>query len=324
MAEALLQPGSIVALHRRAVAKLAKAGNGDAALLYLCLSAGQTGAALPWDPARLEAAQRALIELKLLAPDTPVLPPPPQKLEADTPPDYTTQDIAMAIEGQSGFRSLVPEVEQLLGKALSPSDLKVLYTIYDFLNLPPEVILLLTGWCLEKARKKGPGRTPSLVQIRREAYKWQRAGVDSLEAADAHLRRLHRQDQRGSHILQLLFHTNRQPVAQEANYLNDWIDKGYSDDLLLLARDRTLFQLQEFRWGYMNAILERWRKAGFTTPAQVEAGDKEHKSFYRPPAARVSNAPAPGNGQTPVRAEDMESMFQELAQLTPPPPEETP
>lgn len=321
MAEALLQPGSIVALHRRAVAKLAKAGSGDAALLYLCLAAGQTGAALPWDPARLEAAQRVLIELKLISSDTPVLPPPPQKLEADTPPDYTTQDIAMAMEGQSGFRSLVPAVEQLLGKVLSPADLKVLYTIYDFLGLPPEVILPLTGWCLEKARKKGPGRTPSLVQIRREAYKWQRAGVDTLEAADAHLRRLHRQDQRGSHILQLLFHTSRQPVAQEAAYLNDWIDKDYSDDLLLLARDRTLFQLQEFRWGYMNAILERWRKAGYTTPAQVEAGDKDHKSFYRPPAPRVSNAPTPSTGQAPVSPEDVDRMFQELAQLTPPPPE---
>lgn len=324
MAEALLQPGSIVSLHRRAVAKLAKAGSGDAALLYLCLAAGQTGAALPWDPARLEAAQRTLIQLKLISSDTPVLPPPPQKLEADTPPDYTTQDIAMAMEGQEGFRALVPEIQQLLGKVLSPSDLKVLYTIYDFLGLPPEVILTLTGWCLEKARKKGPGRTPSLIQIRREAYKWQRAGVDTLEAADAHLRRLHRQDQRGSQILQLLFHTSRQPVAQEASYLNDWIDKGYSDDLLLLARDRTLFQLQEFRWGYMNAILERWRKAGFTTPAQVEAGDKDHKSFYRPPAPRVINAPGPGTGEAPVSAEDMERMFQELAQLSPPPEGEKP
>ena len=52
MAKDLLLPGNIIGLHRKAVEKLSKSGNGDAALLYLCLAAGQTSGALPWEIGR--------------------------------------------------------------------------------------------------------------------------------------------------------------------------------------------------------------------------------------------------------------------------------
>lgn len=75
MAKDLLLPGSILSLHRSAVEKLLKAGNGDAALLYLCLTAGQNSGALPWGPDRVEAAQNTLLRLGLISSDTPVQPP---------------------------------------------------------------------------------------------------------------------------------------------------------------------------------------------------------------------------------------------------------
>ena len=273
MAQDLLFPGNILSLHRAAVDKLARQGDGDAALLYLVLAAVGNSGALPWGPEKVEGAKNTLIQLGLLPSDAAVLPPVPQKLEDDRPPEYTSQDIAQALQDRKGFRDLVPAVEQLLGKVLSPSDLKILYTLYDFLALPPEVLLTLTGWCVEQAKAKGPGRKPTLPQIRREAYKWQKAGIDTLEAADAHLRRLTRLNQRGTELIQLLFGESRAPVAKEAEYLDQWIQKGFPDDLLLLARDRTIYHLQSFKWSYMNGILNRWQAKGLATVEAVEAYD---------------------------------------------------
>lgn len=79
MAKDLLLPGSILSLHRSAVEKLLKAGNGDAALLYLCLTAGQNSGALPWGPDRVEAAQNTLLRLGLISSDTPGSAPPAGK-----------------------------------------------------------------------------------------------------------------------------------------------------------------------------------------------------------------------------------------------------
>lgn len=44
---------------------------------------------------------------------------------------------------------------------MNDTDLKSLYTIYDYLALPAEVILMLAHWCAAEAeRKLGPGRRP--------------------------------------------------------------------------------------------------------------------------------------------------------------------
>lgn len=321
MAQDFLFPGNILSLHRAAVDKLAQQGDGDAALLYLVLTGGGNSGALPWGPERVEGAKNTLLQLGLIPADQNVLPPVPQKLEDDHPPEYTAQDIAQALQNQQGFRDLVPAVEQILGKVLSPADLKILYTLYDFLGLPPEVLLTLTGWCAQQAKAKGPGRKPTLPQIRREAYKWQKAGIDSLEAADAHLRRLSRLDRRGTEIIQLLFGESRSPVSKEAEYLDQWIQKGFSDDLLLLARDRTIYHLQVFKWSYMNGILNRWREKGLTTVEAVEAYDRTHRPAHAQPRPAAGPAPSPGQ-RTVVSREDVDRMFQQFQPTTPDPKKE--
>ena len=146
----------------------------------------------------------------------------------------------------------------------------------------------------------------SLTQIRREAYKWQKAGIDTLEAADAHLHRLSRRNRRGTEILQLLFGESRAPVEKEAEFLDAWIQMGCSDELLLLARDRTIFQLQEFKWTYMNGILTRWYKEGLTTVEAVEASERKNR---RPQYPRAT--PQPAQGTQPLPSDDIGRMIEQ-------------
>ena len=76
------------------------------------------------------------------------------------------------------------------GKILSTADLKSLYTLYDYLALPAEVICLLVSWCVEEfARKYGPGRKPRMSQIQKEGFVWHRLGVDTAQAAEEHLKK---------------------------------------------------------------------------------------------------------------------------------------
>ena len=134
------------------------------------------------------------------------------------------------------------------------------------------------------------------------------------------LQRMSRLDSRGAEILQLLFGESRTPVPQERDYLESWIRLGFSDELLLLARDRTLFNLQEFKWSYMNSILNRWHKEGLTTPAAVEATERGRRPVYQKPQARPSAGPSPApSGASPVASSDVDRMFQELARAAQPP-----
>ena len=297
MAKDLFYPGAILSIHKKAADKLLSSGSGDAALLYLALLAQREPASFGWEASRLEAAHGVLLSLGLADPTQPIQPAPAVKLEPDTPPDYTTADISIALREGGGFGGLVSEVQRLLGKTLSPADLKTLYLLYDFLALPPEVILLLVGWCIEQMVKKyGPGRKPTLNQIKKEGFRWQRAGVDTLDAADAHLQRLAELDVRTAQIMDVIELRGRKPVAAERKYLESWAEMGMADDAIRLAYEKTIVKTGRMAWKYMNSILQNWKSKGFLTAAAVEEGEGKRKETpYRPrPQQGQAVPPVPG------------------------------
>ena len=97
----------------------------------------------------------------------------------------------------------------------------------------------------------------------------------------------------------------RHPIT-EAEFLDAWIQMGCSDELLLLARDRTIFQLQEFKWTYMNGILTRWYKEGLTTVEAVEASERKNR---RPQYPRAT--PQPAQGAQPLPSDDIGRMIEQ-------------
>jgi hypothetical protein len=83
----------------------------------------------------------------------------------------------------NAFPALVGDVESRLGRVLSVTDLKILYGLYDHLQLPPEVISLLVTYCKEECQRQfGAGRMPRMRQIEKEGYRWHRQGAVYLGA----------------------------------------------------------------------------------------------------------------------------------------------
>jgi len=308
-------PGNILSLPAAAADRLIAAGSGDGGLLYLYLlrSAGvyDTAAAarrLKWEPARCDAALSLLVSLGLAqAPDPKAASPAPAQPE---PPEYSAEDIKKELENTaSPFPALVAEVQRRLGKPLSTADLRSLYTIYDFSGLPPEVILLAVSWTIEEyQRKYGAGRMPRMPQIQREAFRWKERGVDTAEAAEAHLKRLTLLRDRSVQILALLDIRSRPPVAREKEYIAGWIDMGFPDEVIRLAYEKTVLQKQSLNWPYMNSILKSWHQKGFHTVEEVNAGDSRRP--HRPAAGAGATAPQPTRqGEADRRArEDMERL----------------
>ena len=204
----------------------------------------------------------------------------------------------------SPFPALVGEVQRRLGKILSTADLKMLYTLYDYLALPAEVIMLLVSWCIEEMeRKYGPGRRPRMPQIRKEGFAWRRLGLDTAEAAEAHLRRQAALRTRTAQVLPLLDIRGREPVEAERKYIESWLDMGFEDGAIRLAYERTVLQKQSMNWRYMNSILKSWHQKGLHTVAAIQAGDSGRP---RPTAPQPAPAP-PGEAERRVR-EDLERM----------------
>ena len=305
----LLIPGEVLAMTGQTADRLLKLDSGDAALLYLALLRRGAPEGLNWPEPRLRAALEQLKSQGLAPEDTPLPDPPPQEAP---PPEYAIEEISAALTDRaSTFPAICDEVERRLGKKLSANDLKTLYTLYDHLALPAEVIFMLVGWCGEEMeRKYGPGRKPFLSQIRREGFIWARRGIDTMERAEAHIQRLTQLRSREGEVLRLLDIPVRPLVEREKTYIAAWDDMGFDDEAIRMAYEKTVMKKQSMDWGYMNGILRRWHEKGLHTAAAVRAGDRDP----RPVRAGGWTGPAPAAEEERAR-EDMDRMRRLMEQM---------
>ena len=277
---ALLLPNEILSMSAQAAHRLVEAGEGDCALLYLALLDGSDAKkaqrALHWGDARLTAAWRRLVELGLAAEESVPAPAKRQDPEENLP-QYSRKDLVDALTNEPEFCALYHEVERLFGRPLSDMDLQTLYTVYDGLALPAEVIFLLVNHKIHAVRrqKQNEGALPRMTQIKSEAAYWKRLGLDTVEAAEEYLRKQQQVDHREWAILSAVGVTKQRPaVERERDYIRSWVELGISDELIAMAYERTVYQKGQMNWPYMHKILLSWHQAGFRTPEQVKAGDK--------------------------------------------------
>ena len=272
--------------------KLISAGSGDAALLYLYIL--RRNGRLDQDKAReelglgdrLDTAMGTLQKLGLVRqPGGPAAnrTQDPQKMPPGSSPEipvYTVADVQRAAESAADFRGLLDEAAKRLGRLLSGNDMMVLFGLYDYLGLPPEVILVIINWCTQELeRRYGPGKRPTLRQIEKEAYIWQERGILTLELAEKHVQdRLDRRKE-SSRIQRFLGIRDRLLSPTEEKYIQAWIDMGFTPEAVGEAYDRTILKKKELVWPYMNRILENWHKRGLHgLEAILQADPRERNS----------------------------------------------
>ena len=285
-----------VVLSGTAAERLIRCGSGDAALLYIALlknrgDGGKARSQLRWDQERFRPAFDELVREKLAAPgaEPPPLPPPEERRA-----EYTRADVVRALENPE-FSGLTSAVEGRLGKRLNTPDLMILLGLYDQVGLPADVIYLLVNFCAERVVQRfGEGRRPTLRQIEKEGYLWARLGLMTQELAVDYLKEYARKQTVLPSMMAALRLGGREPVARELEFLERWMEWGFSAEAVAQAYEQTVFKCGTFQWRYCNGILRDWDKKGLHTPEEIAAGDKPP----RPAAARAQGRPArPGASQ---------------------------
>lgn len=308
----LLLPGEIVALSGQAADRLLRLDNGDAALLYLHLLRHGDLRDVTWPEPRLRPALEALRAQGMAPAEAPLPDPEPREVP---PPEYSSEDLVTALSDQaSPFSALCDEVERRLNKQkLSPNELRQLLTLYDHLNLPAEVILMLVGWCSdEMARKYKSGKRPSMSYISRQGFAWARRGIDTMERAEEYLQRLARLHSREEEVLRLLDIPPRPLVEREKSYIAAWDEMGFDDETLRMAYEKTVLKKQSMDWSYMNGILRRWHEKGLHSAQAVRAGDHDPRPVRA--GGPAPQRPAPPEEDRRAR-EDMERMRRLMEQM---------
>lgn len=250
--------------------KLLACADGDGALLYLyLLRKGNTfdervaKRELGFDTARYDRAVFTLTSLELA-----VNPRETLKREQDEKapaPVYKTGELRSAREADHRFAAVCQTAESVLGRTLTEGQLRTLFTIYDHLGLPADVIIELLTYL------KGKKATVSRKDIEQEGYLWADMGLFSSKSAGEYLARRELEKPIMDKMLLALGIIGREAAPNEARFLSEFIQMGFPPDAVSFANARMKNAIGKFSWRYLKGILEKWHAKGVHTVSEITA-----------------------------------------------------
>ena len=282
-------PGTeTVTLTGQTIDKLIRAGDGNAALLYLYIlkthghkTSSEAAIALDKNKGWVASAMAVLSRLGLVQLDDIdagiINEGGKSKPTYSEPKKPTEQEVHSELMSGSDFAIVVDETQRKLGKILSPDDLMRLFGIYDQLRLPAEVILQLITHCIKECSYTGDGSVPSVRYIEKAAYTWEREGIYSLERAEEYLKNLEERKSIRGEMKKALHIRGRELSATEKRYVDSWIDMGFEPFAVAYAYDKTVTNTGSLAWPYMDKILNSWHNKDLHTLDEIMEKDNDSK-----------------------------------------------
>ena len=189
-----------------------------------------------------------------------------KQLPKDSDIAASTEEILNLKKTDYGFSGICQVYEGAKGKIMRQPEIESLYNIYVNLNMSADMITLLISFLQENSKF-------SLKNVEKTAYEWHESEIATYEEAEQYLNKRFAQKSNYRKLLTLLNITGRDPVTEEKKFLDVWIEKAIPPALISLAYEKTIYNLSELRWPYLNKILLNWHEKGFKTPLDVEKGD---------------------------------------------------
>ena len=200
---------------------------------------------------------------------------------------FSPEDVTTAM-GEKEVSFLAGQAEHLFGEKLTVQDLQRLLYIHEGLRLPAEVILQMMQYFKNDVRRRfGPGRRLSSAKLEKMASDWKKQGIDTLEKAEAYIRRKEEFADREGEFRRALGIYDRKLTETERGYIESWIGMGFDSAAAHLCYERTLDQIHTLSFQYMDRIFLSWHGKGLHTTEQIEKGDaaKKGRSSARTEAA---------------------------------------
>ena len=289
-------PGSeTVTLTGQTIDKLIRAGDGDAALLYLLImktrgkSTNEEAAArLGKSMGEILTAMATLSRLglvhlnheqgaaahdsnaaELYGQDAPSVEPPEQSRKR------SVEDLKNELESGSAFSSLVDETNKRLGKILTNDEVLRLLGMYADLEMEPAVILQLVTHCISESRPGSGGKMPTMGYIEKVAYQWEREGITTLESAESYFKQLDKLKAVRDELKAVLHIRDRELSRMEMKYVDSWSAMGFMSDAVAIAYDKTMLKTGDLHWGYIDSILSSWHNKGLHTVEEISQKEKQ-------------------------------------------------
>lgn len=190
------------------------------------------------------------------------------------PVSVSSGEVADRIRSDKELGMLYAEAERLYARPLRQRENQLVISLVDHYGLPAGVALMLLNYCF-KAGKTSPG------YIQTVAADWSEEEINTIELANARILSLEKQNGVEERLREAMEMKTKLSV-QMRRYIKKWTEEwGFDEQMIMLAYEKTVDNIKEWKPEYANRILESWNGAGIRTPEAVEKADLSHKQTVK-------------------------------------------
>lgn len=183
-----------------------------------------------------------------------------------TRPHYSADELSLYCMEHKSISNLFTICEKYLGRLLSATDQQVLYGLYDWLNLPLDLIEYLVEYC-------SSNNHTHIRYIEKVALGWVDQGITTVESAKAQssITKKYRT------ILKGLGMTGETITKHQRELLDKWLnDYAFDLSVILEACNRTVTYSSSPSLNYLGSILDKWYEKGIKTVSDIQILDQNH------------------------------------------------
>ncbi|MBC8595988.1 DnaD domain-containing protein [Qingrenia yutianensis] len=185
--------------------------------------------------------------------------------KAHATPKYAAKDVTRCIQENDDMKNMYQIAQGILNRPLSTTEITTLYSMYDWLGLPREVVLMILEHCAQI------GKT-NMRYIEKVAVSWSEKGIDTLDKAKAHLRAAKEFNLVKTKIKNIFQIKDRNFTETELKYISKWInDMSVDIDMIKKAYDVTVTNTQKLSYPYMTTVLQSIVDGTFDKPKSKQA-----------------------------------------------------
>lgn len=201
-------------------------------------------------------------ETVVTAAEAPADKPAPKAKTVVKPVSVSSGEVAERIISDKEIETLFKEAERLYSHPLRQRENQLVISLVDHYGLPVGVALMLLNYCF-KAEKTSPN------YIQTVAADWASEEINTIELANARILSLEKQNGVEERLREAMEMTTKLSVKMR-RYIKTWTDWGFDEKMIMLAYEKTIDQIKEWKPEYANKILESWKDEGIRSPDAVE------------------------------------------------------
>lgn len=186
---------------------------------------------------------------------------------------YTKSDINTYMKNNDGIRHMFLISEQLLGRTLTDTDRKILFSFYDYLSMPVEVIFTLLEYCISCGKS-------NMRYIEKVAYSWADKEINTLAKASVFVK----EESEFSAILKkfksVFKITGRELTNTEESFIRNWVyDLKFTDEQIIQAYETTVTNTGKIAFKYMDAVLKNSSSTSQNNSPKIKPSEK--RNFFQ-------------------------------------------